>query len=188
MAPKEGAGSRRHRSVSVGRTPHGVDGIRRDETRRQATRRGGFRATRQRMSLGNLRFHRLKVGGFLPTGSLDGAQQQSSSANRPRASRLSQAISDSSRSRSSRRRILIENPVGEPAMGMAWEPFSKFLNQAWITKSCFRRLANVVLAIRSNESDPPALRHDIEINFLQGSPQPVPAGGTINCSRERSLL
>lgn len=78
MAPKEGAGSRRHRSVSEGRTPHGVDGTRRDETRRQATRRGGFRSARERMSLGSLRFHRLKVGGSLPTGSLHGAQQQSS--------------------------------------------------------------------------------------------------------------
>lgn len=38
MAPNEGAGSRRHRSVSEGRTPYGVDGIRRSETRRQATR------------------------------------------------------------------------------------------------------------------------------------------------------
>jgi hypothetical protein len=78
MAPKEGAGSRRHRSVSEGRTPHGVDGIRRDETRRQATRRGGFRSAQERMSLGNLRFHRPKVERFLPTESLHRAQQQSS--------------------------------------------------------------------------------------------------------------
>jgi hypothetical protein len=66
MAPKEGAGSRRHRSGSEGRTPHGVDGIRRDETRRQATRRGGFRSARERMSFGNRRFERPEVGGFLP--------------------------------------------------------------------------------------------------------------------------
>jgi len=78
MAPKEGAGSRRHRSVSEGRTPHGVDGIRRDETRRQATNRGGFRATGERTSVRNLRFHRPKVGGLLPAGSLRGTQQQSS--------------------------------------------------------------------------------------------------------------
>mgnify|MGYP006962355755 CR=1 FL=1 len=44
MAPKEGAGSRRHRSVSGGRTPYGVDGTRRSETRRRAIRRGGFRS------------------------------------------------------------------------------------------------------------------------------------------------
>lgn len=43
MAPKEGAGSRRHRSASGGRTPYGVDGIRRSETRSRATKRGGFR-------------------------------------------------------------------------------------------------------------------------------------------------
>lgn len=41
MPPIGGAGRRRHRSDSVGRTPHGVDGTRQTEPHRKAADRGG---------------------------------------------------------------------------------------------------------------------------------------------------